>query len=262
VSESLTFTIYPDTEYVSFQLLQRTLGRIHRLVERVDYVVTREKAGRQWIVSDLHSSAPTITIEPLIDPQNVVDKVTDGLRIVSAGQAVVPPPFYSVDALRDVRSMQGLFTSKERLRRVEFRADAQTPPVATIDKTIGEKVDRILRRSYAILGSIEGQLDAVSFHGTSMFIIWDRLSGLPIRCYFPNNPLWKDRVKQLLERPVLVVGTVRYFSNGAPQTITEITELRDLSRDPKAREATFGSIPNYITGGRDSVEYVHSLREH
>ena len=124
------------------------------------------------------------------------------------------------------------------------------------------KVDRILRRGYQLLGSIEGQLDALSFHGASMFVIWDRLSNLPIRCYFPSDKAWKNRVKTLLERPVLVVGNVRYFSNGTPQTIKEITELRDLSLDPQRKPSAFGSIPpGYITGGMDSVEYVHGLRE-
>src|SRR5262245_23963198 len=118
--ESLTFTIYPEGEHISFALLQRTLARVRRLIERVDYVVTHETLGRRWIVSDLHSSAPTITVQPLIDPRGVVDKVADGLRIVSLGETVVPPPYYSVDALQDLRSMRGLFTSRERLTHLDF----------------------------------------------------------------------------------------------------------------------------------------------
>jgi len=259
VAESLTFDLVPDTDLIIFELLEKSIAQIRRIVADVDYAVTREKVGRQWVVRDIHSSETQITIHPLLDTQGVVDVIAQGLRIVTSDDSYEPPPFFPIDTLDRLRKTKGLFQGRrERLRRIHCRAD--TTPVAIIDSSIGTKVDRILSKSYNVLGSLEGQLDAISVHGSRRFTIWDRVTGAPIRCRFPHEEL--DRILSLLGRRVLVAGRVRYYRNGTPQSISEITEIRDRSPSENAPDVIFGSVPSdYITSGKDSVDYIRTLRD-
>jgi hypothetical protein len=258
VAESLTFQIAPETEFISYELLEQSLSNIRRLVVDVDFAFTGEKIGRIWIVQDIRSSDPTITIRPMVDGSGVVDVIANGLAAIIHEDAYSPPVGYSIDALQDLRSMDRLFRGRERLRFLRCKTNDQD--IATIDTAVKPKVDRILHRGYWLLGSIEGHLDALNLHGATTFTIWDRVTGAPVRCYFARED--KERIKGLLEHRVLVAGLIRYFQNGTPHTISQITEIRDRGSKDDAPKVDFGSIPQgYITSGQDSVDYVKALRE-
>lgn len=236
----------------------KTIEDITRLVRDVDYAVTRERKGRPWVVSDLHSSIPTVTVRPIIDGTDTVNAIAMGLRSIIAGEGSDPPAHFSADALDHLKRMRRLFRGKERALRLVVTS--QSEPVATITEEINAKVDRILRGTYSVLGSLEGMLDAINLHGAPTFTIWERLSGNPVRCTFPKDPEWVSRVKDLLQTRALVIGQVNYFSNGVPRSITRIRELRDLTPDPSLPRAGFGAIPD-LTGGEEPADYIRSMRE-
>ena len=62
--ESLTFQIHPEGEATSLDLFVRVLEDVRKLVIEVDYAVNRQRSGKRWAVTGLHSSAPAITIAP------------------------------------------------------------------------------------------------------------------------------------------------------------------------------------------------------
>ena len=109
------------------------------------------------------------------------------------------------------------------------------------------------------MGSLEGTLEVINLHGTPSFKIWDRVSNAPVHCFFPNTPDWKGRVKENLERRVAVTGTIRYFINGIPRTVTDILELQDITPDPSLPRAEFGSIPDE-DASHSPVEFLRSIR--
>ncbi len=258
MADSLTFSIHPDAETISLRLLEKTIEDVRKLVRDVDYVVTRERVGRRWIVTELRSSTPTITIRPILDGTETVDVIGAGLRIVTTGPGVEPPPYFSADALDDLKRMRRLFVGRERARRVVFSSDERE--LATIDDRISERVERIQRGTYSVLGSLEGMLDAVNLHGASKtFTIWDRLSGVPVRCAIPD-PDWVPVVRELLQRRVSVMGQVNYYSNGTPYSMSRVRDLQDATPDPTLPKAHFGSIPD-LTGGAEPTEYLKSMRE-
>jgi len=258
MADSLTFTIHPDAQSLSLGLFLKTIEDIRRLVRDVDYAVSRERMGRLWVVSELRSSTPTITIRPVVDGTEAVDAIINGLRIVVAEHGAEPPPHFSADVLDDLKRMRRLFAGRERARRIVFSSDGGE--VATIDEGISAKVDRILRGTYSLLGSLEGMLDAINLHGRPSFTIWDRVSGSPVRCAFPKETAWVESVKELLQHRVLVAGQVNYFSNGVPRSVTRLRELRDMTPDLSLPQARFGSIPD-LTGGKEPGDYLESLRE-
>ncbi len=254
MADDLTFAIYPEAETISLSLLLRTITNVKRIVQDVDYAVTQEKK-RRWIVTKLQSSTPTITIKPVLDGSETIDAFGSGLETVMAGRQIDPPPSFTADALDHLKGMKGIFTYKrDRASRVVFTSDGLE---VTVDQRVGERVERIERGTYSVLGSMEGILDAVNFHAKS-FHIWDRVTGLPIRCSLPKN--MTDQVKELLQHRVSVQGQINYYSNGMPRSLTKVSSLVDGSPDPSLPEASFGSIPDII-GDREPAEYLRAMRE-
>lgn len=257
-AESLTFEIHPTDDFVPLGLFEKTIEDIRRLVKDVDYAVTHRRIGRTWVIARLQSSMPTISIRPVTDGQQVIETLTDGLHIVTQGQAIEPPPHFSADALDDLKRMQRLFTGRQKARRLVFSSNGQM--IATVDQEIEEKVNRIFRGTYTVLGSLEGMLDALNVHKIPTFTIWDRVSGGPVRCQFPKESAWIERVKILLQKRVLVAGEVNYFRNGIPRSISQVRDLRDMTQDPSLPKASFGSISD-PEAKKDPVKYIKSQRE-
>ena len=103
-------------------------------------------------------------------------------------------------------------------------------------------------------------MEEVNLHGNPTFTMWDRVSRAPIRCYFPKERTWKDKVKALLENRVLVRGKIRYFSNGVPRSISEIVDIEDRKPRSDLPKATFGSIPS-SEEEKDIVRFLHRVRQ-
>lgn len=259
MADSLTFAIHPDADSLWLETLLRAIEDVRRLVKDVDLAVTRERKGRPWAVTRLQSTVPTITLEPAVDGSQVVDAIAEGLRVLAGEEEPREAPrYFSEDALDHLREMRHLFRGKYRARRIVFSTDKQ-PRIAVVSEDIDEKVARVLRGSYAMLGSLEGTLEAINTHPKPpKFTIWERVTGRPVRCSFPKE--WLERVKGLLEARVLVGGQVTYFRNGMPRSIAHLRELRDMTPDPSLPRAEFGSIPD-LTGGKDVDEYLRSVRE-
>jgi hypothetical protein len=262
MADSLTFEIHPDAESLWLETLLKAIADVRRLVKDVDLAVTRSRKGRPWIVTRLQSSTPTITLRPAVNGTEVVDTIAEGLGVLAGEQEPRGAPrYFSEDALDDLREMRKLFTGRYRARRVVFSTDEQRE-VAVIKEDISEKVDRVLRGSYTMLGSLEGTLEALNMRPKPpAFTIWERVTGRPVRCSF-NKEQWLDRILALLRRQsrALVTGDVRYFRNGMPRSISEIRDIRDMTPDSSLPRGEFGSVPE-LTSGKDAVEYLRSMRE-
>ena len=254
--EELRFAIHPDAESTSVGLFIKALENIHRLLRDVDYAVTHERTRRGWVISELSSSVPAVTVRPLLGRTETVDAIANGLRMVTNG-ATEPPEHFTEDALDDLRLMRRLFRGRDRARSIEVSIDNER--AATIREDIFQKVGTILASGYSNLGSLEGRLEAINLHGPPTFTVWDRVSRAPVRCSFPNEPTWKQRVKDLLERRVFVKGQIRYFVNGVPRSVAAIEAIQDATPDPNLPKAGFGSIPDR-EAARDPVEFLRGIR--
>lgn len=262
MAESLTFTIEPAHESLWFQTLEKAIERLRKLVYEVDLAVTRERKGRPWVVTELSSSIPTITIRPVVDSAGVVDAIGEGLRVLTGEQEPREAPrYFSEDALNTLRGMRSLFTERYKIARVSCAFDGEQP-IATIKRDISEKVERVLRGSYAVLGGLEGTLEAINLRPKPpTFTIWERMAGRAVRCSF-DRERFRDQVLSLVrdQSRVLVGGRITYFRNGMPRFISDVTELRDMTPDPNLPPARFGSVPD-LTDDQDAVDYLRSIRE-
>lgn len=256
MSRSLTFVINPESQETSLDLFQKTIDDIRRLIRDLDYSVTREKGKRRWVIESLRSSAPTITIRHLLENDELIETIVNGIASVSEGSDR-PPDHFNEPSLVDLQRMQRLFKGQDRARNVTLAHNGRP---AVIGSDIGEKVEKIFKGGYATLGAIEGTLEAVTLHGNHpTFTIWDRVSKAPVHCYFPHTTDWVSKVKQLLEKRVMVRGRIRYFANGIPRSIADIQEILDETPNLELPKAEFGSLgtnrPN------DMTEFLQRVRE-
>lgn len=254
--DGLTFAINPQTQAASIDLFLKALEDIRRLLRDVDYAIHRERTGRRWIISDLHSSSPTVSVRPLLGDEEMVGAIAAGIREITTGTDQ-PPQYFTEQVLGDLKRMRRLFVGKDRATSIVVSIDSQE--TATIRQDISQKADRILTSGYWNLGSLEGTLEAINVHGSPTFTIWDRVSRSPVRCSFPNESIWIERVKDLLKSRVLVKGRIRYFVNGVPRAITNVEDILDATPDPNLPKAEFGSIPDDVAA-HDPVEFLRSIR--
>ena len=252
---SLTFTINPDNQPTSIELFLKAMGHINRLLRDVDYAIHHEKTARRWIIREIHSSAPTVTIEPLLGDEETVATIAKGVHTVVKG-ADAPPEYFTEEVILNLKKMRRLFVGRDRARSIILARNSH--PAITISEDISSKADRILRGGFRNLGSLEGDLEEINLHGRPSFKIWSRVTGTPVHC--SCGPELKNQIKDLLERRVLIQGTIHYFGNGIPRSIRDIVNVRDATPDPELPEATFGSIPD-ADAARDPLAFVQSLRD-
>ena len=256
MSDGLTFQIQPEGETASLDLFVRVLEDVRKLVIEVDYAVNRERSGKRWAVTRLHSSAPTFTISPADADLRATDAIFAGIGEISQGTDS-PPQHFTEDVLVRLLRMRRHFRGQGGANYISVSANGREP--VRVTREIGEKVSRILDAGYSSLGALEGRLEAVNFHNRLTFTIWDRVSRAPVRCSTPNSQEWREKVKDLLEKRVLVRGRVRYFSNGIPRSVSHIRDISDNSPDPALPKAEFGCIPDK-DAAENPIEFLNSIR--
>ncbi len=257
MANRITFVINPDDESASVGLLLKSLHDISRLLRDVDYAVYGAKNRHRWVVHELKSSAPSITLQPEQGDGEAVQAIGAGLHAITTGTDQ-PPPYFTEQVLEDLKGMRRLFGGKSKARSMSVLVNHEE--TATIRRDIAEKASRILTAGYHNLGSLEGTLEAINVHGRPTVTIWDRVSRSPVRCLIPKSDEWIAHVKSLLARRVLVTGEVHYFVNGAPRSVSGVIEIEDATPDANLPRAEFGSIPNRRVREVGAAEWLSSIR--
>ena len=253
--DELTFVIGSADESPSFGLLSKAIEDIRRVLRDIDYAIYGPKAHRDWRIISLKSSTPTITIAPGRDDTQAVGVIAEGLQMITEGTDQAPHRF-TEPVFEDLKRMRRLFQGKGKAHSIAVKMDDKE--VATIQKDIAMKVDRVLSAGHHNLGSLQGRLEAINVHNSLNATIWDRISGSPVRWVFPRNDM--NRVKALLEKLVLVTGDIHYFSNGAPRSISNVVEVQEVTAAQHSERAEFGSIPDRGVQDIGAAEWLEAVR--
>lgn len=256
MADFLVFSLEPRGSSLTLRALLESVESINKILRDVEYGLTGDKKPRQWLITKISNPIPTMRLEPMIDEVGLVDAMAYGIRTITSEEAPhAPPNGWGELALDDLRGMKRLFGRTYQMRQVTVKKNDE--PVARIADQIERQVDRVYRGGYHLLGSLEGNLEAVNLHGRAHTTLWERVSGKPVRVYLPQD--LKSRAKEMLEHKVLAIGRINYFADGTPRSIVELTEIRDLVTDHRLI-ATYGSIPD-LTGDTDTAEFLRAMRE-
>ena len=257
MADELTFVINPEAESASIDLLFKSLEDITRLLRDVDRSIYGATSRHEWLVHKLRASAPTITVRPALNGRHAVEAVGTGLHAVTTGTDH-PPQYFTEPVLEDLQKMRRLFSRTSKCRSIIVFVNGEQ--TATIGHDISEKVSRIFAASYNNIGSLEGTLEAINVHGPPTVTIWDRISGSPVRCSIPKDEECIALVKGLLRKRVTVTGNIRYFVNGVPRSIANVSQIEDATPDPNLPRAEFGSIPDARVREVGAAEWLTSIR--
>ena len=182
--------------------------------------------------------------------------IVSGIGEIGQG-ANHPPQYFTEDVLESLLKMRRNFRGQGGASSISVSTNGSKPVAVTLE--VGDKAGKILNAGYWSFGSLEGRLEAVNFHGRSSFTIWDRVSRGPVRCFTPNSRDWRERVKSLLEKRVLVRGKIHYFHNGVPSSIRDIQDISDNTPDPSLPRAEFGSVPDE-EAAKDPAKFLLAIR--
>lgn len=203
---------------------QVTLATLTRLVESWrDFLgeVGRGVTGRsakdavRYVITEASGGSFALCVRPEPARENVpAFAMPEIARTVATGieelsQAAKRPRHFSDDALVKLRELARLVGPETPALSV---STARERPVALTSKLLAH-VESVLSPEVRTIGTIEGELEGLIIHGTKRFLLYDRLTGRQVVCYFGNAISW-ERLRDVFGKRMAVTGEIRSRRSG------------------------------------------------
>ena len=138
------------------------------------------------------------------------------------------------------------------------KAEAEVTPKAY------QNISELLNAPYTSLGSIEGHLEGINLHQSPRFIIYEQGTNQPVSCHFGSfRGELMDKIKDSLEKRVLVSGRLHRNAKGEPAKITLLSadDLKVFESDLKVLpfRRLRGSDPDF-TSSEAIPDYIRRMR--
>ncbi len=232
------------------------------ILTELDSAVSSEPRGSlEWFVSSISLGSLTVTIKSKSKfkdrdySSKVAEVFVDGLAHIQKERTT--PPYFSDYGLRKAQNVAKALrrNGAEAIKVVDIERKAS----AVIKADVANDLNRLICIRYQEVSSVEGRLDMCSVHGAPRFTIYHSVTQRSVRCRFPDKLL--DVIKEGLARRVIVSGMVylNYVHEPVKVDVENVTILPLEERLPMPK-ALKGIVPDF-TGGKESGEYVRSLRE-
>ena len=79
-------------------------------------------------------------------------------------------------------------------------------------------IEAVLPPEVRTIGTIEGELEGLIIHGTKRFLLYDRLTGRQVICYFGDAVSWKG-LRDVFGKGMAVTGEIRSRASGERASI-------------------------------------------
>lgn len=253
-------------ERIGLAAFATAVGGWAELVRRV----TLEESGARplvhWVVQDLRVGSTHVELAPMLVPttreeqgeaervQRAVPKiVVGGLERVERGED--PSEVFSPEAAEQVRiAIRPLLDEKIAWILVH---DAERE-VGLTREGAGRRQEPPAR--LWSIGSVEGELKAVSFAETRPFFSLYRSSGgRAVRCHFDEGR-FLDQVLANLRQRVLVAGRLTRATDGQSLAVTDVQTIRRLGGGSLPQPVDLLGIDPGMTGELLSEEWVDRRR--
>lgn len=176
----------------------------------VRYMVTEASGGS--FALGVQPQPASKDVPAHVMPQ-IARTVLSGLRELERGPK--RPRHFSDDALdklRDLARVAGpdipslMVSDGGRDRRVALSSDVLA------------HVEAVLTPAFHTIGTIEGELEGLILHGRKRFLLYDRLAGRKIDCYFGDFIAWEE-IRDMLGKRIAVTGEIRSRRSGERASI-------------------------------------------
>ena len=81
-----------------------------------------------------------------------------------------------------------------------------------------DHVEAVLTPEVRSIGTIEGELEGLIIHGDKRFLLYDRLTGRRVTCYFGDSMSWEG-LRKVFGKRVAVTGEIRSRRSGERASI-------------------------------------------
>lgn len=208
---------------------QVTLASLTRLVESwKDFLgeVGRGVTGNpakdavRYVIKKASGGSFALRVRPQPARENVPAAMMPRIaRTVISGieelnQAAKRPSHFSDDALAKLRDLARLVGPETPSLTV---SNGRRRPVA-LSSTMLAHVESVLSPEVRTIGTIEGELEGLIIHGRKRFLLYDRLTGRQVICYFGNAVSWEE-LRDVFGKRMAVTGEIRSRRSGERASI-------------------------------------------
>lgn len=230
------------------------------ILRDIDAGISGVKSGSlDWVITDLKSGSVAISAEPRPRQrgkdfgQQVMHSSVLGMHTLEVDG--LTPPYLSETGMYRTQKLVKLIGSCG----ITGIRIANTSEAAHLSARASANIDQLLPTNHASIGSVEGQLEAISLHGKSnRFVVYHIRTHKAVTSTFAGGELAK--VKRALGQRVLVMGRVEYNSKNEPLRIHDgvLQIVKPPEHAPTIAEMK-GSIPDLI-GDLCTEDYIESIR--
>lgn len=253
-----------DKDSITLNALVSALRSFLGVLEDVDSAISGQPNGSvRWEVLTLEKKSPT-TIGVIAHPKEALAdlaprieaELIDGLAVLS--YAAERRPYYSDAVLSKIQRLAQQSKSLGRIRVYtgEKNGDGRQ---TFIDQDTLKNIHELTGSKEQALGSVTGNLDAITVHRANEFRVWDEYSGRPVTCRF--TPDMEDEIKTFLRKRVWVNGLVYFNQAGQPTAVNvDGIELATPESSLPTIEEMSGLVDDF-TDGMPLGEYLEDLRD-
>ena len=228
MAEDLARSSRGDRPDADIQLVvegQVTLAGLTRLVESwTDFLdeIGKSVTGNpskhavRYVVTEASGGSFTLCVRPqsaIEDvPAHVIPRIAptviSGIRELQ--RQAKRPRHFSDDALDKLRDLARLMGPEAPALTVN--SGGRDRPVALSSDVLAH-VEAVLTPAFRTIGTIEGELEGLIIHGRKRFLLYDRMAGRQVVCYFGNAVSWEE-IRDLFGKRMAVTGEIRSRRSG------------------------------------------------
>ncbi len=250
-----------DDDSITLNALVSALRNFLGVLEDLDSAVSGQPNGSvRWEVVSLEKKSP-LTVGVVAHPKQelanlapqIERELVDGLAMLS--YSTERNRYYSDAAISKVKRLAQQSKSLGRIKIYTQEKEHQT----IIDDGTLKNIRELTGAKEEGLGSVTGNLEAITVHRANEFRVWDDYSGKPVTCRF--TPDMENDVKTLLRQRVQVHGLVYFNQTGQP-TVINVDGIELATPDSSLPTiAEMSGLVEDFTDGVPLEQYLEDLRD-
>jgi hypothetical protein len=251
---------------LEMQAFLDAVGHFASILTGVDKTASGGPRTLRWRLRTLRYQSPAVigaVAEPIRtdapDLSRLVGRaVVTGVRSLAERERRPRPQYFSDDTLEAAKALAEL-AGKHGVESVSIVEENESPTVSPVLITmqVAASVEDLIGIKSEGLGAVEGKLEVVSSRNGLHCNVYDRVTGIAVKCTFSDD--LKRKVLDAFEQWVIAHGTVKRDASGKPRQLV----LRDLEPIPSAADlpqSILGLDSNY-TEGMSPEEWIRKRWE-